>query len=41
MAGSHRDEQWLAEAMGRPVHDPMELYSAQQQASLDAMKEKR
>ena len=41
LAGSHRDEQWLAEAMGRPVHDPMELYSAQQQASLDAMKEKR
>ena len=34
--GSHRDEAWLAEAMGRTVHDPMALYAAQQQASLDA-----
>ncbi|MFT3875723.1 MAG: VOC family protein [Propioniciclava sp.] len=35
-AGSHRDEDWLAAAMGRTVHDPMALYAAQRQASLDA-----
>ncbi|MBK8461712.1 MAG: VOC family protein [Nigerium sp.] len=34
--GSHRDEAWLAEAMGRRVHDPMALYAAQRQASLEA-----
>ena len=34
--GSRRDEAWLAEAMGRMVHDPMDLYAAQQRASLDA-----
>ena len=34
--GSHRDEAWLADAIGRRVHDPMALYGAQQQASLDA-----
>lgn len=34
--GAHRDEAWLAEAMGRTVHDPMSLYAAQQAASLDA-----
>ena len=34
--GAPRDEGWLADAMGRVVHDPMELYAAQQQASLDA-----
>ena len=41
LEGSHRDEAWLAEAMGRTVHDPMELYAAQQQASRDAMEETR
>ena len=39
--GSHRDERWLAEAMGRTVHDPMELYAAQQEASRDAGKGER
>lgn len=34
--GAPRDEAWLAEAMGRMVHDPMDLYAAQQRASLDA-----
>lgn len=34
--GSPRDEAWLAEAMGRRVHDPMELSAAQRRASLDA-----
>ena len=34
--GAPRDEAWLAEAMGRRVHDPMDLYAAQQRASLDA-----
>lgn len=36
LEGAPRDEAWLAEAMGRSVHDPMSLYSAQQAASLDA-----
>lgn len=31
--GAHRDEAWLAEAMGRPVCDTMELYRAQSDAS--------
>lgn len=34
--GSHRDIAWMAEQLGRTVHDPMALYAAQQQASLDA-----
>ncbi len=34
--GSHRDERWLSEAMGRRVHDPMALYAAQRAASVDA-----
>jgi len=34
--GSHRDIEWMAEQLGRTVHDPMALYAAQQQASLDA-----
>ncbi|WP_342372808.1 DUF1338 family protein [Propioniciclava soli] len=34
--GSARDEAWLAEAMGRPVHDPLALYAAQQEASIEA-----
>lgn len=33
--GSHRDIAWMAEQLGRTVHDPMALYAAQQQASLD------
>ena len=41
LEGSHRDEAWLAEAMGRTVHDPMELYAAQEKASRDAMEETR
>ena len=39
--GSHRDEHWLAEAMQRVVHDPMELYAAQERASLAALEESR
>lgn len=31
-----RDEAWMASVMGRTLHDPMALYAAQQQASLDA-----
>lgn len=31
--GAHRDEAWLAEAMGRQVCDAMELYRAQSDAS--------
>ncbi len=34
--GSHRDEAWMAERIGRVVHDPMQLYAAQSQASWDA-----
>lgn len=34
--GSHRDIDWMAEQLGRTVHDPMALYAAQQQASLEA-----
>lgn len=34
--GAPRDQAWLAEAMGRVVHDPSELYAAQQQVSIDA-----
>lgn len=33
LEGSHRDEAWLEEAMQRTVHDPMELYRAQSEAS--------
>lgn len=31
--GAHYDEQWLSEAIGRTVHDPFDLYAAQQDAS--------
>jgi uncharacterized glyoxalase superfamily metalloenzyme YdcJ len=30
-----RDASWLANAMDRPVHDPVELYSAQRRTSLE------
>ena len=33
LEGSHRDEAWLEQAMHRTVHDPMELYRAQSEAS--------
>ena len=33
LEGSHRDEAWLAAAMQRTVHDPMDLYRAQSEAS--------
>ncbi len=33
-AGVRYDERWLAEAIERPVHDPFDLYSAQQSTSL-------
>ncbi len=33
-AGAHYDRSWLAEAIGRPVHDPFDLYAAQREASL-------
>lgn len=32
--GSPRDVRWMSEAIGRPVHDPIELYTAQSRASL-------
>ena len=32
--GSLLDEAWLAAALGRPIHDPNRLYSAQREASL-------
>ena len=34
LQGSERDQQWLADAMGRTVHDPMQLYADQRAASL-------
>ncbi len=34
--GSHRDMAWMAEQLGRTVHDPMALYATQEKASLDA-----
>ncbi len=34
--GSARDEHWMAEQIGRTVHDPHELYRSQSRASLDA-----
>lgn len=34
--GTHRDISWMAEAMGRDVHDPMHLYRAQSESSLNA-----
>lgn len=33
MEGSHRDQKWMSEAIGRTVHDPMDLYRAQSEAS--------
>lgn len=33
-AGTQYDERWLSEAIERPVHDPFDLYSAQQRKSL-------
>jgi len=35
LEGSHRDLDWIAGAIGRPVHDPMQLYADQARASLD------
>lgn len=32
------DADWMAGALGRDLHDPFELYAAQQQASLDALR---
>jgi len=32
--GSPRDADWIAEAVGRTVHDPMKLYAEQSRASL-------
>lgn len=32
--GAHRDEDWLAGAMNRPVHDPHLLYAAEEATSL-------
>ena len=34
--GSLRDADWIAEAVGRTVHDPMQLYAQQSRASLVA-----
>jgi uncharacterized glyoxalase superfamily metalloenzyme YdcJ len=33
-SGIDYDDNWLADAMERPVHDPYDLYAAQQEASL-------
>jgi uncharacterized glyoxalase superfamily metalloenzyme YdcJ len=35
--GVHRDRRWLSAALERTVHDPQELYAAQQAASLAAL----
>jgi uncharacterized glyoxalase superfamily metalloenzyme YdcJ len=35
--GTRRDADWLSGVIGAPVADPMALYAAQQQASLDAL----
>jgi uncharacterized glyoxalase superfamily metalloenzyme YdcJ len=35
--GTHRDAGWLSDVIGTPVADPLALYAAQQQASLDAV----
>ncbi|WP_406306317.1 VOC family protein [Streptomyces sp. NBC_00885] len=32
--GSHYDQQWLSGVLERPVHDPFDLYAAQQSSSL-------
>lgn len=34
-AGAHYDQRWMSEAIGRTVHDPFDLYAAQQDDSLD------
>jgi len=36
LEGSHRDLDWISGAIGRPVHDPMQLYADQSRASLVA-----
>ncbi len=33
--GAPRDIAWLSEAIGRTVHDPYDLYTAERKASLD------
>ena len=33
VAGVDRDAGWLADALGREVHDPMDLYAAEVDAS--------
>jgi uncharacterized glyoxalase superfamily metalloenzyme YdcJ len=33
--GTRRDAAWLSDVLGQPVADPLDLYAAQQQASLD------
>jgi uncharacterized glyoxalase superfamily metalloenzyme YdcJ len=35
--GARRDAGWLSDVLGREVADPMELYAAQQRASLEAL----
>ncbi|MFI1393852.1 2-oxoadipate dioxygenase/decarboxylase family protein [Streptomyces sp. NPDC020681] len=32
--GTHYDQQWLSDVLERPVHDPFDLYAAQQDSSL-------
>ncbi|WP_406002225.1 2-oxoadipate dioxygenase/decarboxylase family protein [Streptomyces sp. NBC_00829] len=34
VAGAHYDQQWLSGVLERPVHDPFDLYAAQQDRSL-------
>jgi hypothetical protein len=36
--GAPRDAAWLAGALGREVHDPMDLYAAQVDASWAAVR---
>ncbi|MFE6129024.1 2-oxoadipate dioxygenase/decarboxylase family protein [Streptomyces sp. NPDC056437] len=37
--GTHYDQQWLSEVLERPVHDPFDLYAAQQDRSLRQARE--
>ncbi|MER7660349.1 MULTISPECIES: VOC family protein [unclassified Streptomyces] len=37
--GTHYDQRWLSEVLERPVHDPFDLYAAQQDRSLRLARE--
>ncbi|MGW2561619.1 2-oxoadipate dioxygenase/decarboxylase [Streptomyces sp. NPDC001514] len=38
-AGTHYDQHWMSGAIGRTVHDPFDLYAAQQDASLGRVRQ--